>query len=98
MVADKVEVVTKSWQKGAKAVQWTCEGSPEFSIETVKKADRGTDIILYINEENAAFLEKHRLEGLLEKYCKFLPVPIEFGTRTEYETVGEGEEQKEDKR
>jgi len=98
MVADKVEVVTKSWKKGSKGVQWTCEGSPEFSIDSVKKDDRGTDIILYINEENAAFLEKSRLEDLLEKYCKFLPVPIEFGTRTEYETVGEGEEQKEEKR
>jgi len=98
MVADKVEVVTKSWKKGSKGVQWTCEGSPEFSIDNVKKDDRGTDIILYINEENAAFLEKSRLEDLLEKYCKFLPVPIEFGTRTEYETVGEGEEQKEEKR
>lgn len=98
MVADKVEVVTKSWKKGSKGVQWTCEGSPEFSIDSVKKDERGTDIILYINEENAAFLEKSRLEDLLEKYCKFLPVPIEFGTRTEYETVGEGEEQKEEKR
>ncbi len=98
MVADKVEVVTKSWKKGSKGVQWTCEGSPEFSIDSVKKDDRGTDIILYINDENAAFLEKSRLEDLLEKYCKFLPVPIEFGTRTEYETVGEGEEQKEEKR
>ncbi|MCC6461246.1 MAG: molecular chaperone HtpG [Saprospiraceae bacterium] len=98
MVADKVEVVTKSWKKGSKAVQWTCEGSPEFTIDTVKKADRGTDIILYINEENKNFLEKHRVEGLLEKYCKFLPVPIQFGTRTEYDTIGEGEEQKEEKR
>lgn len=98
MVADKVEVVTKSWKKGSKAVKWTCEGSPEFSIENIKKDERGTDIILYINEENKDFLEKYRLEGLLEKYCKFLPVPIQFGTRTEYETVGEGEEQKEETR
>lgn len=84
MVADKVEVVTKSWQKGAKAVKWSCEGSPEFSIETVKKAERGTDVILHINEENKDFLSKHRIETLLEKYCKFLPVPIQFGTKTEY--------------
>ncbi len=101
MVADKVEVVTKSWKqtaKTAKGVQWTCEGSPEFSIDNVKKEDRGTDVILYINEENKDFLEKHRLEGLLEKYCKFLPIPIQFGTRTEYDTVGEGEAAKEEKR
>ncbi len=97
MVADKVEVVTKSWQKGAKAIKWTCEGTPEFSIEPAKKSGRGTDIILYINEENADFLRQHRIEDLLEKYCKFLPVPIQFGTRTEYSTVGEGEEQKEEK-
>ena len=98
MVADKVEVVTKSWKKGAKPVKWSCEGSPEFSIENIKKDERGTDIILYINEENKDFLEKHRLEDLLEKYCKFLPVPIQFGTRTEYETAGEGDDQKEEKR
>lgn len=98
MVAGKVEVVTKSWQKGAKAVRWTCEGNPEFSIEQVKKAERGTDIILYINEENKDFLEKHRIEGLLEKYCKYLPVPIRFGTKTEYFETGEGEDKKEEKR
>ncbi len=98
MVADKVEVVTKSWQKGAKGVRWTCEGTPEFSIEQVKKGERGTDVILYINEENKDFLENNRLETLLEKYCKFLPVSIQFGMRTEYETVGEGEEAKEEKR
>jgi len=93
-----VEVVSHSWQKGAKAVKWTCEGTPEFSIETVKKTGRGTDVILYINEENSAFLEKQRLEELLEKYCKFLPVPIQFGTRTEYDTTGEGDDRKEEKR
>lgn len=98
MVADKVEVVTKSWKPDAHPVRWTCEGSPEFSIETVEKDARGTDIILYINEENKVFLEKHRIEELLEKYCKFLPVPIQFGTRTEYETIGEGEAAKEESR
>lgn len=98
MVADKVEVVTKSWQKGAKAVRWTCEGNPEFSIEEVKKAGRGTDVILYINEENKDFLDRRRIESLLEKYCKFLPVPIQFGTRTEYVETGEGEDKKEEKR
>ncbi len=98
MVADKVEVVTKSWKKGSKAVRWTCEGNPEFSIEEVKKAERGTDIILHINEENKDFLSKYRIEGLLEKYCKFLPVPIQFGTKIEYFETGEGEEKKEETR
>jgi len=98
MVADKVEVVTRSWQPDAHAVRWTCEGSPEFTLEKIEKDERGTDIILHINEENKDFLEKHRLEGLLEKYCKFLPVPIQFGTRTEYETVGEGDDAKEETR
>ena len=93
MVADKVEVVSRSWQEGAEAVRWTCAGDPSFTIETVEKEARGTDVILYINEENKNFLEKSRLEGLLEKYCKFLPIPIHFGTKTEYNTVGEGEDQ-----
>ncbi|MBC7777424.1 MAG: ATP-binding protein, partial [Phycisphaerae bacterium] len=84
MVADRVEVVTKSWQKGSEAVKWACEGNPEFTIEKVDKAERGTDVILYINEENKDFLDKFRLEGLLNKYCRFLPVPIQFGTKTEY--------------
>ncbi len=98
MVADKVEVVTKSWQQGAHGVRWTCEGSPEFTLETIEKDERGTDIILYINAENTDFLEKHRIENLLDKYCKFLPVPIQFGLRTEYETVGEGDDAKEETR
>jgi molecular chaperone HtpG len=84
MVADRVEVVTKSWKEGAEAVRWTCDGSPEFSLETVDKAERGTDIILYINEENKDFLEQYKLQGLLDKYCKFLPVPIQYGTKKEY--------------
>jgi molecular chaperone HtpG len=98
MVADKVEVLTKSWQEGAKAVKWACAGDPEFSIEEVDKAERGTDIVLYINEENKDFLEKFKLEGLLEKYCKFLPIEIQFGTKTEYFETGEGEEKKEESR
>ncbi len=98
MVADKVEVVTKSWREGAEGVRWTCEGSPDFTIETVDKAERGTDVILHINADNQDFLQKHRLEGLLEKYCKFLPIPIQFGTKTEYEEIGEGEDKKEESR
>lgn len=96
MVADKVEVVTRSWQEGAEAVRWTCAGDPSFTLETVDKDERGTDIILYINEENKGFLEQRRIEELLEKYCRFLPIPIHFGTKTEYTTVGEGEDAKEE--
>jgi len=97
MVADKVEVVTKSWQEGAEAVRWSCAGDPSYTIEAApEKTERGTDIILYINQENQEFLEKKRLEGLLEKYCRYLPVPIQFGTRTEYVETGEGEDKKEE--
>ncbi len=94
MVADKVEVLTKSYQPDAPAVRWVCEGSPEFSIGPAEKTERGTDVILYINEENREFLDRLRIEELLLKYCRFLPVPIQFGTRTEYETVGEGDSAK----
>lgn len=97
MVADKVEVLTLSWQDGATPVRWTCAGDPSYTLESApEKTERGTDIILYINEENKDFLEKNRLEGLLEKYCRYLPVPIQFGTRTEYVETGEGEDQKEE--
>lgn len=98
MVADKVEVITKSWKEGSEGVKWTCAGDPEFTLEKVEKAERGTDVVLYINEENKDFLEKFKLEGLLEKYCKFLPVEIQFGTKTEYFETGEGEEKKEESR
>jgi molecular chaperone HtpG len=98
MVADQVEVRTRSWKEDAQAVSWTCDGNPEFSLENIDKPARGTDVILHINAENAEFLEKFRVENLLDKYCKFLPVPIQFGTRAEYETVGEGEDAKEEKR
>ncbi len=91
MVADKVEVITRSWQD-APAVKWTCEGNPEYSLEPAEREDRGTDVVLHINEENEEFLQKDRIEGLLKKYCKFLPVPIQIGTRTETYTEGEGEE------
>lgn len=98
MVADKVEVVTKSWQEGAPAVRWTCAGDPSYTIEAApEKTDRGTDIILYINEENKEFLEKYRVENLLEKYCRYLPVAIQFGMKTEYVESGEGEDKKEEK-
>ncbi|MFN0213367.1 MAG: molecular chaperone HtpG [Saprospiraceae bacterium] len=97
MVADKVEVVTRSWQEGAEPVRWSCSGDTTYSIEPApEKTDRGTDIILYINEENKEFLEKNRLKGLLDKYCRYLPVPIQFGTKTEYVETGEGEDKKEE--
>lgn len=97
MVADRVEVVTKSWKEGAEPVRWICAGDPSYTLETApEKTTRGTDIILHINEENAGFLEKSRLEGLLDKYCRFLPVPIQFGTRTEYLETGEGDDKKEE--
>jgi molecular chaperone HtpG len=98
MVADKVEVVTKSWkEEGTQGVRWTCEGNPEFSIETVEKAERGTDIILYVNEENADFLSNNRLQELLDKYCRFLPIPIQYGMKTEYLDVEDSEEGDENK-
>jgi molecular chaperone HtpG len=84
MVSKKVEIVTKSYQEDAKAVKWTCDGSPSFTLEDVEKTDRGSDIILYIDDDCKEFLEKARIESLLGKYCKFLPVPIAFGKKTEW--------------
>ncbi len=84
MVAEKVEIRTKSWKKDAKAVKWECDGSPEFSIEEIEKEERGTDIVLHIDKEAEEFLEKHKIEELLNKYCKFLPVSIAFGKKTEW--------------
>jgi molecular chaperone HtpG len=84
MVSDKVEVITKSYQDGAQAVKWSCDGSPEFSMEDVEKEDRGTDVILYIDKDSKDFLEEKRIEQLLKKYCKFLPVEIAFGKETEW--------------
>ena len=84
MVAKKVEIVTRSYKDDAKAVKWSCDGSPEFSIEEVEKADRGSDIILYIDDDCKEFLEKGTIEGLLNKYCKFLPVPVAFGKKSEW--------------
>lgn len=94
MVADKVEVNTKSWRTDAAAVTWVCDGNPEFSITSSKKKDRGTDIILHISDDSKEFLEDNRIEELLKKYCKFLPVPIKFGTRKETLEEGEGEGEK----
>jgi molecular chaperone HtpG len=95
MVADKVEAVTKSWKEGEQGVTWACEGSPEYEVKANKKTQRGTDIVLHINDENKEFLENHRIEELLTKYCKFLPVPIKFGTKKETIEEGEGDKKKE---
>ena len=84
MVAKKVEIITKSWKDDAKAVKWTCDGSPEFTLEEVEKQERGTDIVLYIDDDCKEFLEENRLSSLLKKYCSFLPVPIAFGKKKEW--------------
>jgi molecular chaperone HtpG len=84
MVAKKVELVTQSFQEGAKAVKWSCDGSPEFTLEETEKNSRGTDIILYLDDESKEFTEESRIEGLLNKYCKFLPVEIAFGKEKDW--------------
>ena len=85
MVSKKVEIVTKSYKEGAKAVKWSCDGSPEFTIEDAEKEDRGSDIILYIDDDCKEYLEKRQIEQLLNKYCKFLPVPVAFGKKQEWD-------------
>ncbi len=84
MVSKKVEIITKSFKENAQAVKWSCDGSPEFTLEAVEKAERGTDIILYIDDENKNFLEKAEIDKLLKKYCRFLPIPVVFGKKTEW--------------
>ncbi len=84
MVSKKVEIITKSYQEGAKAVKWTCDGSPEFTIEEIEKADRGSDIVLYIDDDCKEFLEEQRISSLLRKYCRFLPIPVAFGKKKEW--------------
>ena len=94
MVADKVEVVTKSY-KEADSVRWTCSGSPEYEISKAEREERGTDIILHVSDDSKEFLEEKRIEDLLQKYSKFLPFPIRFGKKTESTWEGEGEDRKE---
>ena len=84
MVAKKVEIITKSCKEGATAVKWSCDGSPEFTIEETEKADRGTDIVLYIDDDCKEFLEEPRIASLLKKYCSFLPIPVAFGKKKEW--------------
>ncbi|MGV6846306.1 MAG: molecular chaperone HtpG [Lutibacter sp.] len=83
MVAEKVEILTKSYQKDAKAVRWECDGSPKYTIEEIEKENRGTEIILHIDEDSKDFLETFKLNELLTKYNKFMPIPIKFGTKEE---------------
>jgi len=84
MVSKKVEIITKSYKDGAKAVKWSCDGSPEYTLEEINKAERGTDIVLYIDDENKEFLEENKISELLNKYCKFLAIPIVFGKKKEW--------------
>lgn len=91
MVAKSVDIITLSWQPDAKAVKWTCDGSPAFEMTDIEKADRGTDIVLHIDDDCKEFLEKYRIEQLLKKYCKFLPVEIAFGKKTKWEDGQEKE-------
>jgi molecular chaperone HtpG len=100
MVADKVELNTKTYKKGGatKAMKWECDGSPEYTLSETDKEDRGTEVIVYLDDDSKEFLEEHRILGLLKKYSKFLPVPIQFGTETVTETIeGEKDEDGNDK-
>ena len=85
MVSDRVDIITKSYREDAKAVKWSCDGSPEYTLEEVEKADRGTDIVMHISEDCEEFLDKWKLEGLLKKYCHFLAVPVVFGKKTKWD-------------
>lgn len=84
MVSKKVDIITRSYKEGAKAVKWSCDGSPKFEIEDVEKTDRGSDIVLHIDDDCKEFLEKQKIEELLNKYCKFMAVPVAFGKKTEW--------------
>ena len=84
MVAKKVEIITRSYKDDARAMKWSCDGSPEFTLEETERNDRGTDIILYVDDDCKEFLEDSRLQGLLTKYCHFLPVPVAFGKKKEW--------------
>ena len=90
MVADKVEIQTLSYVDGAEAARWICDGSTSFEISKGKRTERGTDVILYVNEESIEFLQEHRLQTILDKYAKFLPVPVQFGTKKQ--SVPDGED------
>ena len=94
MVAKKVDIITRSYKEGEQVVKWSCDGSPEFTIDTAEKEERGTDIILHIDDDCKEFLDKNKIEGLLNKYCKFMPVNIVYGKKTEWK---DGKQQETDK-
>ena len=96
MVSDKVEIVTRSYREGSKAVKWTCNGSPEFEIEDASRDDRGSDIILHIADDCKEFVDEGKIRGLLTKYCSFLPVPIAFGKKKEWKDGKQVETQEDD--
>jgi molecular chaperone HtpG len=81
MVSSKVEIISRSWQEGATAVKWSCEGNPEYTLEDAERAEVGTDIIMHVNSDSEEFLEEHKISEILEKYCRFLPVPVIFGKK-----------------
>lgn len=95
MVSKKVDIITRSYKEGAKAIKWSCDGSPEFEIEDAEKDDRGSDIVLHIDDDCKEFLEKQKIEELLNKYCKFMAVPVAFGKKTEWKD-GKQQETNED--
>ncbi len=95
MVADRVDIITRSYREDAKGVKWTCDGSPAFEIDECEKADRGTDIVLHVSDDCAEFLEKNKIQELLTKYCRFLPIAIAFGKKTEWKD-GKEQETEED--
>jgi molecular chaperone HtpG len=94
MVADQVEIQTLSYQEGAEPARWICDGSTEFEISAGTRSNRGTDIILHVNKESKEFLDKNKIKEILDKYCKFLPIPVQFGTRSEQEPDGEDKDGK----
>jgi molecular chaperone HtpG len=97
MVAERVQIKTLSRHEGSQAVQWESNGSPEYVLTEIEKESRGTDIVLFINEESIEFLEKERIGGIINKYCKFLPIPVFFGNKTEYVDTPEGEKDEDGK-
>ncbi|HDR68040.1 MAG TPA: molecular chaperone HtpG [Bacteroidaceae bacterium] len=94
MVSDRVEIITRSWQEDSKALKWSCEGNPEYSIEEAERERRGTDVILHLDKDSKEFLEEHRINDLLQKYCQFLPVEIAFGKEKEWKDGKEAETEK----
>ena len=95
MVADKVELITRSQQPNSVPVVWTCDGSPNFTLEETQKKTKGTDVVLHVSEDAKEFLEQGRLAEILNTYCKFLPVPVKFGTKTEWIDSPTGEKDEE---